>query len=145
MFTQMDTHPDTQFTISEYAARHGISANTVRRRIKAGTLAAVKANGKYLIHATDGEGNQESNYPVNQIEQSPLVDQLQSEIAHLRDQLSTKDSQLSNRDNQINQLNQLLAMTSAQNSELTKQLPAPRQSLLCQLRSVISRLTVRAP
>ena len=141
MLTQMDTRQDTQYTIAEYAARHGISPNTVRRRIKAGTLNAEKVDGKYLIPATDGEGNQESNRPVNRIDQSPLVDQLQSEIAHLRDQLSTKDSQLSNRDNQINQLNQLLAMTSAQNGELTKQLPAPRQSLLHQLRSAIARLT----
>ena len=138
MLTQMDTRQDTQYTIAEYAARHGISANTVRRRIKAGTLNAEKVDGKYLIHDADGASNQESNRPVNRIDQSPLVDQLQSEIAHLRDQLSTKDSQLSNRDNQINQLNQLLAMTSAQNSELTKQLPPPRQGVLTKLKALFT-------
>ena len=43
---------------------------------------------------------------------SRLVDQMQSEIAHLRDQLSSRDTQ-------IDQLNQILAMTSAQTRHST--------------------------
>lgn len=58
---------------------------------------------------------------------SRLVDQMQSEIAHLRDQLSSRDTQ-------IDQLNQILAMTSAQNSALNRQLPAPKKPILDRLK-----------
>lgn len=130
----MDTQTINRCTISEYAAKHGISANTVRRRIKAGTLNAEKVNGKYLIHDTDGTSNQESNHANNQIDQSQLVDQMQSEITHLRNQLGKRDEQ-------IDKLSHLLAMTSAQNGELTKQLPPPRESFLPRLKSLFQRQT----
>jgi len=128
-------------TIAEYATHTGLADSTIRRRIKRGALPAHQVDGRWLIDVDTAAPEQSPSQSPNRDEQSPLVDQLQSEVAHLRDQLSAKDEQLSTRDRQIDQLNQLLAMTSAQNGELTKQLPAPRQPLLDQLRSTISRLT----
>jgi len=128
-------------TIAEYAAHTGLADSTIRRRIKRGTLPAHQVDGRWLIHVDDDAAPKQSNQTPKQDEQGALVDQLQSEITHLRDQLFAKDSQLSNRDDQINQLNQLLAMSTAQNSELTKQLPPPRQSFLPRLKSLFQRQT----
>ena len=117
-------------TISEYAALHRISESTIRRRIKAGTLAAVLVDGRYIISPPPNDQS-----PASHAEQAepavPLVDQMQSEIAHLRDQLT-------NRDKQIDQLSHLLAMTTQQNGELTRQLPPPRESVLTKLKSLFT-------
>ena len=52
---------------------------------------------------------------------SQLVDQMQSEIAHLRDPLTSRDKQL-------DQLSHLLAMPTQQHTVLTNQLPPPRKA-----------------
>ena len=123
MTTQMNSH----LTISEYAARHGISESTVRHRIKTGLLDAAMESGRYAIHddTLPNQDEQVDEAVASHNEQpepsAPLVDQMQSEIAHLRDQLSTRDKQ-------IDQLSQLLA--------ITQQLPAPRQSVFSKLKDL---------
>ena len=133
---------NSHLTISEYAARHGISESTVRRRIKTGLLDAAMESGRYAIH-DDTLPNQDEQVDEavashnEQLEPSaPLVDQMQSEIAHLRDQLT-------NRDKQIDQLSHLLAMTTAQNGELTKQLPPPRQPIIATLKRGLKEISCR--
>ena len=117
-------------TISEYAALHHISESTIRRRIKAGTLTAALVDGRYIISPPPNDQS-----PASHSEQAapaaPLVDQMQSEIAHLR-------GQLTNRDKQIDQLSHLIAMTQAQNSDLTKQLPPPRPPIIARLKALFS-------
>ena len=138
MTTQINRH----VTISEYAARHGISESTVRRRIKTGLLDADMESGRYVI-CDDTVPNQDEQVDEavashdEQTEPSdPLVDQMQSEIAHLRDQLT-------NRDKQIDQLSHLLAMTTAQNGELTQQLPPPRQPIIATLKRGLKGISCR--
>ena len=129
----MNSQPNSHLTIADYAARHGISESTIRRRIKAGLLDAELRSGRYMIHddeADDGLPSQDEH--VDQPDEKAvdrLIAQMQSEIDNLRDQLS-------NRDTQIDQLNQLLAMTTQQNSTLTQQLPAPKQPILTRLKSL---------
>ena len=60
---------------------------------------------------------------------SQLVDQMQSEIAHLRDPLTSRDKQL-------DQLSHLLAMPTQQHTVLTNQLPPPRKPILARLKSL---------
>ena len=122
-------------TISEYAALHRLSESTIRRRIKAGTLTAALVDGRYIISPPPDDQSSASH--DGQAEQpAPLVDQMQSEIAHLRDQLT-------NRDKQIDQLSHLLAMTTVQNGELTKQLPPPRQPIIETLKRGLKRISCR--
>lgn len=142
----MATGENTHLTIAEYAARHGISATTVRRRIKDGVLRAELKDGRYLIAAN--QNGYPTEYPNGDPTEGALVDQMHAEITHLRAQVSRKDDQLSSKDTQIDQLNQLLAMTTRQNSALTNQLPAteriakavedpaPKQPILTRLRSL---------
>lgn len=138
MINRMDNEGDSRspsqtnshVTIADYAARHGISESTIRRRIKAGLLDAELRGGRYMIAddvADDGLTSQDEQPDRGADER--LVDQMQSEIDNLR-------GQLSNRDTQIDQLNQILAMTTAQNSTLTQQLPAPRKPILDRLKSL---------
>ena len=117
----MDAQTNNHLSIAEYATRHGISATTVRRRIRAGVLAAEMRHGRYFI--TDNEpDNNAAEQETSQNEQ--VHNQAdQSEIAYLREQLATKDKQ-------IDQLSKLLAMTTQQNTAITKQLPPPRQTLI---------------
>ena len=134
MNTQMNSH----MTIAAYAARHGISESTIRRRIKAGLLDAELRNGRYMI-ADDkaGDGLPSQDEQVGQPDEKAagrLVTQMQSEIDNLR-------RQLSNRDTQIDQLNHLLAMTTQQNSTLTQQLPAPKQPILDRLKALFGSQT----
>ncbi len=112
-----------RMTIAEYAAHTGLADSTIRRRIKRGTLEAHQVDGRWFI---DVNGREPTQTP-EQDDQSPLVDQLQSENAHLREQ--------------VDRLTHVVAMQTQSHAELTKQLPAPRQSLLCHLSSAVSRLT----
>ena len=51
--------------------------------------------------------------------------------------------QLTNRDKQIDQLSHLLAMTTAQNGELTQQLPPPRQPIIATLKRGLKEISCR--
>ena len=119
---------DSQVTISEYASRHGVSASTVRRCIKAGALSARLVGGRYFINdeqvdsqmdshvnSQDDHGTDQVNSQSSQVDQSELVAQLQSEVEYLRDQLDKQTS--------------LLAVTTQQNASLTKQLERPKPAV----------------
>ena len=131
----MDTQTNSHLTLKEYATVHGVSETTVRRRIRAGLLEAELRHGRYFI--VDGEHEtSQSEHEDSQPEQanglSPaVVNQMQSEITHLRDQLASRDKQ-------IDQLSHLLAMTTQQNGTLTKRLPQQRESWLSRLKARFS-------
>ena len=107
-------------TIAEYAAHTGLADSTIRRRIKRGTLPALQVDGRWLIDVNDRKPKQTIKRVNNECDsesskhddQSALVNQLQSENAHLREQ--------------VDRLTHVVAMQTQQHGELTKQLPAPR-------------------
>ena len=127
---------NSQVTISEYASLHGVSVSTVRRRIKAGAIAARLIGGRYYIltgehvdnhseHA-DRQMNSQDEHGGSQSRQgadkSELVTQLQSEVDYLRGQLDKQTS--------------LLAITTQQNTTMVKQLESPpRESVAMWVRS----------
>ena len=112
-----------RMTIAEYAAHTGLADSTIRRRIKRGALPAHQVDGRWLIDVNDRKPEQTPTHD----DQSALVNHLQSENSHLREQ--------------VDRLTHVVAMQTQSHAELTKQLPAPRQSLFVQLRSAVSRLT----
>ena len=132
----MTTQMNKPLTIKEYAVSQGLSETTVRRRIRAGGLDARIEHGRYFIYgqngvhpgehtqngqmdtqieqANDKEDSQQSN-PVfpERSEQQVLIDRLTSEVDYLRDQLDKQT--------------QLLAASTAQNSDMVARLnPLPR-------------------
>ena len=126
-------------TVGEACNHFGVTEKTIRRWIHSKRIDAHKnEDGRWSISIPPEQPDNDQTDV--QTTAAGLVDQLHSEIAHLRDQLSTKDDQLSTRDTQIDQLNKLLAMTSAQNNALTEKLPPPRQSIFAKFKSIFPRL-----
>ena len=118
----------SHLTLKEYATVHGVSETTVRRRIRAGLLEAELRHGRYFI----GDSEHEDSQPEQANGLSPaVVNQMQSEITHLRDQLASRDKQ-------IDQLSHLLAVTTQQNGALTNRLSQPRESWLSRLKTRLS-------
>ena len=112
-------------TIAEYAAHTGMADSTIRRRIKRGALEAHQVDGRWLIDVNDRTAERTPSQTPTQDDQSELVTQLQSENAHLREQ--------------VDRLTHVVALQTQQHGELTKQLPAPRQSFLPRLKSLFQR------
>ena len=80
-------------TVSEYAQKHGLSEETVRRYIRCGKVSAVKEGRSYSIieNTTTYDAN------TTEIQQQLLenkdtqIEQLQSRVDHLTQLLSEKD------------------------------------------------------
>lgn len=121
-------------TVAEACDHFGVSEKTIRRWIHSKRLDAHK-NGRGSWVITLADKRPDNARPDDRTDDRPpnagLVEQMRSEIAHLRDQLSARDKQ-------IDQLSQLLAMTTHQNGELTKQLPPAKVSFT---EWILSRLT----
>ena len=126
-----------RMTIAEYAAHTGLADSTIRRRIKRGALEAHQVDGRWIIDGNDRTPKQTPSQTPSDAQpaseriasevEDPLVAQLQSENAHLREQ--------------VDRLTHVVAMQTQSHAELTKQLPPPRSSLFHHLRSAVSRLT----
>ena len=86
-------------TIAEAARRLGVSNDTVRRRIRAGELAATLANGRYDVKLPE-EASTEATRPDG-LHWEKLVETLEGQIEDLRHQLAT-------REREIGELHQLL-------------------------------------
>jgi len=87
-------------TVSEYAQKHGLSEETVRRYIRDGKVLAVKNGRSYDIHenTTTHNGNTTTyNTNTTEILQQALkekdekMEQLQTQIDYLKQLLSEKD------------------------------------------------------
>jgi predicted site-specific integrase-resolvase len=74
----------------------GISDRTVRRRAKQGTIKSKVENGRHYFWVAD-----DRHMPGAESDTSALVDQLRSEVEHLREQIQVKDRE-------IDELHQLL-------------------------------------
>lgn len=137
----MDTQKSTHMTIKEAAAHYGVSDKTIRRRIKQGRINAEQINGRWHVQP-DKDSVQDTDHPDDQSSVQPpepdtaLVDQMQSEITHLRDQLQGSETQ-------IDHLTQLIAMQTKQNTLLVEQLdppPPPHTSLYTRFTELVSKL-----
>jgi len=127
-------------TINEYAASLGISITTVRRRIRDGGLDARLEHGRYFIYGQNGvhsgdEANTPNGQVDTQIEQAndkEVSQQLQAVSPDRNDQQALIDQLTSERDylrDQLDKQTQLLAASTAQNSNMMAQLnPPPRPS-----------------
>ena len=130
----MDTQTSTHMTIKEAAAHYGVSEKTIRRRIKGGQINAEQINGRWRVYpAPDSvqDTDQTNDHPPDQ--STELIEQMKSEIEHLRRQLDTKDTN-------IDQLNKILAMQTMQNTKLVEQLEAPPQTFYTKLAEWVGRI-----
>jgi len=103
---------------TQQAAHHyQVSERTILRWIKSGKLKAEQVQGHWCIRLDEQDVRQNDRQ---------AMEQLQSEIAHLRELLSRQDEQTTRRDEQIDHLTQLLAMQAKTTAALTEQLDAHR-------------------
>ena len=96
-------------TVEQYAQKHGLSPETVRRYIRLGKLKAHRIGRRYEIDTHDTYDNKHDTIHDN-------IQQL----------ISEKDERIKQLSQQNERLTQLLAMQSKQNQQLIAQLPAPR-------------------
>lgn len=86
-----------------------VSEKTIRRWIKTGKVEAFLVDGRYLVSVTGQSGQT--------VDQTALIEQLRSEIQHLREQLARRDEQ-------VDPLTKLLAMQTKTTAALTERLQA---------------------
>ena len=87
--------------IADAALRLGVSADTIRRRIKRGQLSASRDNtGKLWLILTDGLAKASASLPMQpaayapmQMEQSALIAELHEHVASLRNELGHAHSE----------------------------------------------------
>lgn len=94
-------------TVAEYAARHAVSPQTVKRRLKSGALAGYRVDTPqgFIWHINDTA----DDTPVNGA-QSELV-------AFLQEQLVAKDSQIGILLDQLREANTRLALPAPANGQ----------------------------
>lgn len=93
-----------QLSIQDAQKHFQVSEKTIRRWIQSGKLKAELVDGRYDVQV-DRQTDQTTD-------QTALIDQLRSEIDHLREQLARRDEQ-------IDHAQQLLAMQTKTTAALT--------------------------
>jgi len=123
----------------------GVSEKTIRRWIKQGKLHAEKVDGRWLIEISETNDRTPGQY--DQLDdRTALIQQLQSEVEHLRsqlkEQLAEKDKQIDSHAQQNDHLTQIVAMSQKNIGALTEQLDDSRQMIedMRQRRTVWQRL-----
>ncbi len=115
--------------IKEAAVAFGVSERTLQRHIAAGKIKSKLDNGRRLVYVSDNDIDATTDVPADfqQLlnEKDALVEQLKSEIEHLRQVLAETQRQLeessSRSDTIILQLTQQLDRTHLQLEDLRKQ------------------------
>ena len=131
-------HPPTPgLTITEAARRCGVTREAIRLRIRRGKLRAEKIDGQWLVFLgtpttstanTVGEPDHQvlPNMPAhndeNMVPYPVLVNQMEGEIAFLREQLTSQQRQLEDAARERSELRQLLAL------QVTHALPESRRT-----------------
>lgn len=140
MSTQKSTQMSTQLSIKQAASHFGVAEKTIRRRIEAGKLTAEKVDGRWLVEVVQ-DTDQTPVRPSVQSNKTPSmasIEQLRSEVKHLRQLIAGKDIQ-------IDQLHKLLAKSTHQNDALVAKLPSPRPKLGERLRPLLVQLRLASP
>jgi len=124
---------DMRFTVKEYATKHGLSENTIYKRISRGTLPFEKV-GKIVYILNDSERNfpdksesgqsgmsdiphSEEKKSTNHSTNNDLIDILNGQIDFLKNQLNAKDKQ----NEQLNSQIQIQAKQLSQALELQRE------------------------
>lgn len=94
-------------TVAEYAARHAVSPQTVKRRLKSGALAGYRVDTPqgFIWHINDTT----NDIPVNGATASAEL------VAFLQEQLIAKDSQIGILLDQLREANSQLALPAPAN------------------------------
>ena len=120
----------TRITVKEYANLKNLGVTTVYRHIKAGKLKAEKEEDNTYVIINENQiktdENQNGFQPVTNIEtQQKMIDQLKSEVEHLRkhlnEQTTEKDHQMKELLKQQDQAQQIIAMQQKNLDRLTEQ------------------------
>lgn len=112
-------------TVEQYAQKHGLSPETVRRYIRLGKLKAHRVGRRYEIETHHTYDNKH--------------DTIDDNIQHL---IAEKDERIKQLSQQNERLTHLLAMQTQQNHQLLAQLPAPRPSLTEHITKLFAKLKV---
>ena len=121
-----------QISLSQAMQHFGVSEKTIRRWIKQGKLHAEKVDGRWLIEISETNDRTPGQY--DQLDdRTALIQQLQSEVEHLRsqlkEQLAEKDKQIDSHAQQNDHLTQIVAMSQKNIGALTEQLNDSRQMI----------------
>ena len=106
----MDIQTSTQMTIKEAVKFYRKSDKTIRRWIKEGKVTASQIEGVWYVYPDEQDVVSPDVQP--DVEQN-MVEQMQSEITHLR--------------GQVDQLTKLLAMATQEKHLMLERLPAPQE------------------
>ena len=113
-------------TVEQYAHKHGLSPETVRRYIRQGKLKAHRVGRRYEIETSHTYDNKHDTIHDN-------IQQL----------LSEKDERIKQLSQQNERLSHLLAMQTQQNQTLIAQLPPPRPSLMERITKLFAKLSTK--
>jgi len=119
-----------ELSIAEYAVRLGVSADTVRRRIRAGQIPArTDARGRYVViipseaaevlHAVPTQDAQD------EADATELVQTLREQVSDLQQQLGIANRRLDDAERERTELHQLVSQ--AQQLAGARMLPAPTE------------------
>ena len=111
-------------TVEQYAQKHKLNPETVRRYIRLGKLKAHRVGRRYEIETPHTYDNKH--------------DTIHDKIQPL---LNEKDERIKQLSQQNERLTQLLAMQTQQNHQLLSQLPPPRPSLTERIGKLFTKLS----
>jgi predicted site-specific integrase-resolvase len=114
-------------SLSEAMTFYGVSEKTIRRWIKQGKLKAHKQEGRWHIESNDRTPGQNDRSDDRMLSPEALIEQLQTENAHLRDQVTALTEQTAALTKTLDQSQQLLAVQTQTTQQLTDQLSSSRQ------------------
>ena len=115
----MNTQSTTKMTVPEAMTFYGKAASTIRRRLRDGELKGEKIDGSWYVypepnHEQD-DASQEVQLETEQTVSEGETEQLRSETQYLRDQVARRDQE-------IDQLTNLLMLSTEQQGVLLKKL-----------------------
>jgi len=95
-------------SVVEASLKLGVSQDTIRKRIREGTLKAELINGRYAIDIPPAAAEEPQDAHTEVLER--LVEVLTGEVEELRHQLAMKDQQIEVKDRQIFELHQMMGV-----------------------------------
>ena len=127
MVTIGNNNGTSKFSIQEYASLKGVSINTIRNWIKANKIDAIMISNKWFVHDTN-IGNNQENPPEesgtntgtnNGTNQKLVVEILQSQIEHLKNELEESHDKIKRSDMVIMKLTSTVEAQQLQLTEAT--------------------------
>jgi excisionase family DNA binding protein len=122
------TNRDKYLTLTEVAAKSGVSERTIRRRIDKGEIGAEKVDGKLMVLAEsiteltemDTYVNRDKILLLKELQQT--VSSLRRHVSALEEQLVAKDAQLREKDEDLRRKDEQLAEASHRHDTVVMQI-----------------------